>query len=418
MVVPSPGIGAPCFVTLLTGTESVAARIDAGPKGVAVVEAVRHLGVEVVEVVAKVLFDGIYVEFHEATHGDEHEVEPAGAEAEVERSTTSLHSPPMKGDGPFDLQTSLGEADDERAMIVLHIALAGAGVNNRGYAPTVASRETTLVEVDVLHDIGVERREEAEGVVGVVEGRTVDEEEILVAIATVDVEVGGQFGTGRHTREALDGLHEVRGAEEGKLRVEVVERERRLARLRGVERRVEVGRHLHFLQFDGVAEAEVLLRIGRKLQRALLRLEAHIRGTQLMSAGGQEEQVAAVLIADGTPARGHIVDRGAHERFAPLVRHDALDHPRGGLVLFLNRSDSPQDDVVSALGVGDVLAGKEGTEGFVDGLTAEVFATIGHVEAQVSIVDEVYATLALHPHHLFVHGALCRHMERADKEED
>ncbi len=42
-------------------------------------------------------------------------------------------------------------------MVMLHVAVGGAHVDDTGQAAAVAGGEAALVEVDVFHDVGVER---------------------------------------------------------------------------------------------------------------------------------------------------------------------------------------------------------------------------------------------------------------------
>ena len=88
-------------------------------------------------------------------------------------------------------------------MVVLHVAVGGTHVDDTGEAAAVAGGEAALVEVDVFHDVGVERREESERVVDLVERCAVEQEEVLVVVASVDIQSADEFHALSNTAGAL-----------------------------------------------------------------------------------------------------------------------------------------------------------------------------------------------------------------------
>ena len=119
---------------------------------------------------------------------------------------------------------------------MLHIAVIGTHVDDARQPSAIAGREAALVEVHVFHHVGIERREQSHSVVDLVERRSVEQKEVLVAVAAVHVETAGQFHAFGHTAHALQRLHHVGRGEQGITGLNVGGTKRPLARLRGEQR--------------------------------------------------------------------------------------------------------------------------------------------------------------------------------------
>ena len=157
-------------------------------------------------------------------------------------------------------------------MELLHVAVVGAHVDDTRQPSAVAGREAALVEVDVFHHVGIERREQPHGVVDLVERRTVEQEQVLVAVAAVHVKAAGQLHALGHAAHALQRLHHVGRGKQGIAGLDVGLTERPPARLRGEQRRVEVARNQHLRQAVVLSEYNVLSEVG--LQTGLQRFVA------------------------------------------------------------------------------------------------------------------------------------------------
>ena len=157
-------------------------------------------------------------------------VQPRATQAELEgRASTD--------DRALQLDTSVDKAQGECPVEIIQVAVAGGDVYHRRHAAAVTGRETALVEIQSVHDVGIERREKAYQVTGVIYGRAVQEEKVISACAAVDEQAGHQFGTGSHARQQLEGLDEVGGAEHGKALVQILPAQPRQAGL-GPHRRL------------------------------------------------------------------------------------------------------------------------------------------------------------------------------------
>ncbi len=95
------------------------------------------------------------------------------------------------------------------------VAVFGAHVGHRRQTARIACGEAALVEVDTLYNVGVERREQAQRVVDLIEGRAVEQEQVLVVAAAMNIETRHQFHARSHTRCELQRLHQVRRRQQG-----------------------------------------------------------------------------------------------------------------------------------------------------------------------------------------------------------
>ena len=119
---------------------------------------------------------------------------------------------------------------------MLHIAVIGTHVDDARQPSAIAGREAALVEIDVFHHVGIERREQSHGVVDLVEWCAVEQKEVLVAVAAVHVEAAGQFHAFGHTAHALQRLHHVGRGEQGITGLDVGGTKRPLTCLCGEQR--------------------------------------------------------------------------------------------------------------------------------------------------------------------------------------
>ena len=114
----------------------------------------------------------------------------------------------------FEVETAGQQSEAERALDLLGVALAAADVQH-GRDPAAELRgDGTLVQFDVVDDVGIERGEDAEEVAGVVDGAVVEQDEVLVGRASADVEAAGGLSDALHAGQRQDSLHHV-GLTEG-----------------------------------------------------------------------------------------------------------------------------------------------------------------------------------------------------------
>ena len=196
-------VGGVFKIAVILGVEAVASGIEAQRQTAAVREDMCELRVHVVKKIAqRHLVVASFVE--ESADGGGEQVEPTAAQAE------DVGCAAVTADWAFEPETSVERAYGVAAVGVGEVAVLGAHIGHRRQAARIACGEATLVEVDTLHDVGVERREQAQRVVDLIEGRAVEQEQVLVVAAAMDIEARHQFHTRSHTRRELQRLHQVR----------------------------------------------------------------------------------------------------------------------------------------------------------------------------------------------------------------
>ena len=179
--------------------EEVVARIETERGATPVGEDVRHLRIDVVEGITHVEL----VSPRTVVGGKERSgkcVEPCAPHCHVERG-------PALPQRTFQLKPSVEQSQTEGAVQLLQVAVVGTYVDHRRQTSAIACRETALVEVDVLHDVGVEGREQTAQVVHLVERRPVEQEEVLVVASPVDIQPRNQFRAGSPTVPAGSSPH-------------------------------------------------------------------------------------------------------------------------------------------------------------------------------------------------------------------
>ncbi len=136
--------------------------IETEEETAAVIELVVHFGVDIIEVI--VVFISIIIVF---VHYEIFEEGGMGSpRAEAERSV------PLP-DGTFNMQL-VGEcADAERTVVMVHISVVGAHVDDGGKAASVTGGKGTLVECGVFHCFGGENREYTQQMVCIIYRKTV-----------------------------------------------------------------------------------------------------------------------------------------------------------------------------------------------------------------------------------------------------
>ena len=111
------------------------------------------------------------------------------------------------------MDASVDYAQRYAPVVVLHVALGGFHVDHRRQASAVTGGEAALVKVQVVHHVGVEAREKPSEVANVVQGHSVEQEEVVVAVASVHVQARHQLVAYRHAGQQLQLLDKVGSAE-------------------------------------------------------------------------------------------------------------------------------------------------------------------------------------------------------------
>ena len=304
----------------------VLAPVDAAVEARALAELVRELGVEVVEVVARVelgvgglgggggLLAAGVVDGHDGGYDEEFGIGAARRDAEGGL---------LFDDGPLDVELGGDEAYGEVAVQLLVVAVVLRDVEHRAQAAAEAGGEGAFVEGDVLHGVGVEGREEAAEVADVVEGHAVEEEEVLVGAAAAHVHAAVALAAALHAGHQLQGLDDVGLAEHHGYGLDLLHGHLRGAHLRRAGVAHALGGDDHLVELHAGHELDGELTVGGVGELEELGLVAHILHFELhVATGGQGEREAPVGVGDGAFAAGGVDDGGTDEGLAALAVAD------------------------------------------------------------------------------------------------
>ena len=237
----------------------------------------------------------------------------------------------------FEVEAAGEQAYAQGALHLFDVAGLAVDSEHRGDAAAVFGGDAALVEVHIGHDVGVERREDAEEMRGVVDGALVEEDQVLVGRAAADVEAAGGLAYRLHAGEGEHRLEDVALAEGGGNLVEGLDAHVLEAHLRravvhaglvGNHGRVELGGlHVHgevefAVAVDDYHQVDVFLAGFHEVEHVL--------------AHGQPQLPAAVGAGGGVGAGERIGHHDAWKRFVELAVHDrSVDPCRSGGVLAL-----------------------------------------------------------------------------------
>ena len=187
----------------VAGIEVVVAHVVGSIEAAALVEAVGDFGVEVVKVVASVDLGILAFGSHSYSNKWLQENVAIGASSRHREGGLFLHY------RSFDIGFGRDEPHTYAAVNFFVVTVVGGDVEHRRQTAAETGRETALVELDVLHGIRVESREETAEVVHVVHGDTVKHEQVLVGATTAYIHARHSFVAVLHTGQKLDGLNHV-----------------------------------------------------------------------------------------------------------------------------------------------------------------------------------------------------------------
>ena len=97
----------------------------------------------------------------------------------------------------------------DAAVRLIQVAVIGAYVDDAGSTSAVAGRERALVECDFLHGLGLEDREDAQHVLGVVDRDAVQQKQVLIGTATPHIQAREPFRSALDSGKKLDGLQDI-----------------------------------------------------------------------------------------------------------------------------------------------------------------------------------------------------------------
>ena len=209
----------------------------------------------------------------------------------------------------FQVETAGEQAYAERAFYLVGVAFASADVQHRRYAPAELRRDGTLVQLHFADDVGVERRENAEQVRGVVQRAVVEQDKVLVGGASADVEAAGSLAHRLDARERQDGLDYVSFAEGGGYLGYDVDPH-------ALQTYLCVAVVGHCVRGDDRSGQGCYLLFHHDVQSAVvinLEVQVHVvegvaAQAELAVADGQRDAVESVRVGDGIGAAAGVVD--------------------------------------------------------------------------------------------------------------
>ena len=117
-------------------------------------------------------------------------------------------------DRALQMQLVAEEADADVSVGFLHVSVVGADINDAGYPASVACREGTFVQSNLLYCFRLEYREKTEHVVDIVDRDSVQKDKVFVRAAASDVKTGETFVSSLDSGHELDGFQYISFAED------------------------------------------------------------------------------------------------------------------------------------------------------------------------------------------------------------
>ena len=161
---------------------TVFSRIHTKRKARPITKNIGYLSIKIVEeiVESNIVFVFSVLLIMNSKDGAREQIEPATAQSDIIRCTSFTNR-------TFELQTAIKQTDAETTMEMVKVAIASAHINHRRQAATIACRETTFIEIDILYHIRVERRKQSERVVYLIKWCTINQKQVLVVTTTMHV---------------------------------------------------------------------------------------------------------------------------------------------------------------------------------------------------------------------------------------
>ena len=217
---------------------------------------------------------------------------------------------------PFDVGFGRDKPHTDAAVDFLVVTVVCGDVKHRRQAAAEAGRETALVELDVLHGIRVESREETAQMVHIVHGDAVKHEQVLVGAATAHIHARHALVAVLHAGQELDGLNHVGFAEEHGDGPHLLHGYLDAAGDGTLYVLGALAYYLYFLQRVGALQFGVEALVGVESQGVELGFASHKRDADDGFVAFEGETVASVLVGDGALAGDCVVDGGTDEGLA------------------------------------------------------------------------------------------------------
>ena len=288
----------------------VAIQIEVVP----LVELMVNRGVQVVEPGVAILIAALLGEF---------------LQDPVRVSGTSAHD---KGgllgeERPLQGKAAGQQADARRSLELLLVTLPAVDVEYRGDTSAILGGDAALVQLHVLHHVGVEDGEEAEQVGRVIDRAVVEEDQVLVRRPAPHVKAARGLAHRLHAGERHDYLHDIHLPECHRyilyiLHLQAFHSHRRIPHvgdLLGGDRDLLQGVDL-FLQLY------IQLAVGIKHDLPPGVFHAHALDVQLVPSGREAQRIIAVSVGSGPDHRVLHEHGHAHHRLAGLEIANIAGH--------------------------------------------------------------------------------------------
>ena len=108
---------------------------------------------------------------------------------------------------------SVYKAQGDGAVPFIEITVFYAHIDHGRKTAAEARRETARIEVGIVDNVCIERREHADEVADLVHGDLVQQEQVVRSVAAANIQAGREFRAARDTGHHLQGLDQVRGSQ-------------------------------------------------------------------------------------------------------------------------------------------------------------------------------------------------------------
>ena len=309
------GVGVLVGIPLIrVKAETVVAIVAIQIEVVPLVELMVNRGVQVVKTGVAILIAALLGEF---------------LQDPVRVSGTSAHD---KGgllgeERPLQGKAAGQQADARRSLELLLVTLPAVDVEHGGDTSAILGGDAALVQLHVLHHVGVEDGEEAEQVGRVIDRAVVEEDQVLVRRPAPHVKAARGLAHRLHAGKRHDYLHDIHLAERHRdilyiLHLQAFHSHRRIPHvgdLLGGDRDLLQGVDL-FLQLY------IQLAVGIKHDLPPGVFHAHALDVQLVPSGREAQRIIAVSVGSGPDHRVLHEHGHAHHRLAGLEIADIAGH--------------------------------------------------------------------------------------------
>ena len=297
----------------------VIAHVERGVETALVAEFMGHLGIEVIEIIARIEFGvlrhgrplgfvaGGVVESHDG--GNDKKFGIGTAEREAERGA-------LLDNGSLKIKLGRDKPNREIAVELAVVTVILRNIEDGTESSAKACGERALVKGDILDGVCIECREEASHVGNIIERHTVEQEKVFVGTTATDIHAAVAFAATLHTRHELQSFNEVGLAEHHRHGLDFLHGHLHSAHLRRACVAGSFGGDGNLAERHRGFEFNIEFTVAVKVEVKSLGLIAHKGDLEGHSAATQGEGIMAIKVGDGTLSATGIDDGGADEGLA------------------------------------------------------------------------------------------------------